>query len=115
MTSHAMMMAAQKKTRSYVEQTPNDDFIPLTTETYGCLHSCFDSFLTACTQITIVCHQQFFLVPFMFVSYYRQHASIALQHAQAIMILQRVVAFGWRPSSFSHIIVSAPSSLADLW
>jgi hypothetical protein len=27
--SHAMMMAAQKKTRSYVEQALGNDFIPL--------------------------------------------------------------------------------------
>jgi hypothetical protein len=29
MTTHAVTMAAQKKTRSYVEQTLGDDFIPL--------------------------------------------------------------------------------------
>jgi hypothetical protein len=42
MTTHAMMMAAQKKTRSYGKRTPSDDFIPFSIETYGCLHSCFD-------------------------------------------------------------------------
>jgi hypothetical protein len=47
-TTHATMMAVQKKTRSYVKQTLGDDFIPLAIETYGCLHSHFDSFLTVC-------------------------------------------------------------------
>jgi len=46
--THAMMMVVQKKTRSYVDRTPNDDFIPLVIETYGCFHFHFDSFLTAC-------------------------------------------------------------------
>jgi hypothetical protein len=46
-TTHATTMVAQEKTRSYIEQTPNDDFIPLDIETYGCFHSCFDSFFIA--------------------------------------------------------------------
>jgi hypothetical protein len=40
------MMAAQKKTRSYVKGALSDDFIPLAIETYGCFHFRFDSFLT---------------------------------------------------------------------
>jgi hypothetical protein len=30
------------------ERALGDDFIPLAIETYGCLHSRFDSFLTTC-------------------------------------------------------------------
>jgi hypothetical protein len=88
MTTHAMMMATQEKTRSYIEQTPSDDFIPLVIETYGCLHFRFDSFFTAYAQTTIAHHQRSSLVPSMLVSYYGQHMSITLQHAQAIAILQ---------------------------
>jgi hypothetical protein len=43
-TTHATMMVAQKKIRSYVEWTPSDDFIPLLIEMYGFLHYCFDLF-----------------------------------------------------------------------
>jgi hypothetical protein len=48
MTTHVAMMVTQEKTQSYVKQTLGDDFIPLAIETYGCFHSCFDSFLTTC-------------------------------------------------------------------
>jgi hypothetical protein len=41
---HVTMMAIQEKTRSYIEQAPGDDFIPLVIEMYGCFHFCFDSF-----------------------------------------------------------------------
>jgi hypothetical protein len=48
-TTHAATMVAQEKTQSYAEQAPSNDFIPLAIETYGCLHSCFDSFLITCS------------------------------------------------------------------
>jgi hypothetical protein len=38
-------MAIQEKTRSYVKWIPNNDFIFLTIDMYGCFHSCFDSFI----------------------------------------------------------------------
>jgi hypothetical protein len=57
MTTQVTMMVVQKKTQSYVKQTLGDDFIPFAIETYGCVHFCFDSFLTACAQTTIACHQ----------------------------------------------------------
>lgn len=41
--------------------------------------------------------------------------SIALQHAQAIAILQQAAALGQGSSSLPHIIASAPLSLSDLW
>jgi len=82
---------------------------------YGCFHSCFDSLMTACAQTTIVCHQRSFLVPSMLVSYYWPCVSIALQHVQAIAILQRATTLGWGSSSLQHIVPSALSSLADLW
>jgi hypothetical protein len=55
-TTHAMMMTIQEKTRSYVKQTLGNNFIPLAIDTYGCFHSCFDSFLTICAQTTIAHH-----------------------------------------------------------
>jgi hypothetical protein len=36
-TSHVAMMAVQEKTRSYVERTLSNDFIPLAIEMYECL------------------------------------------------------------------------------
>jgi hypothetical protein len=47
-TTRVMTMVAQENTRSYIEQAPSDDFIPFVIETYGCLHSHFDSFLIDC-------------------------------------------------------------------
>ncbi len=55
------------------------------------------------------------LVPSMLVFYYWQHLSIALQCAQAIMILQRAIALGRNFSFLPHVIISAPPSLANLW
>jgi hypothetical protein len=54
--THAMMMVVQEKTRSYDERTQGDDFILLTIEMYGCFHSRFNSFLTACAQTTNAYH-----------------------------------------------------------
>jgi hypothetical protein len=51
----------------------------------------------------------------MFVSYYRQRVSIALQCVQAIAILQQAITLGRGFSSLPHIITNAPPSLADLW
>jgi hypothetical protein len=55
MITHVVMMVVEEKTWSYVEQTLGDDFIPLDIETYGCLHSCFDSIFIACAK-TIIAH-----------------------------------------------------------
>ncbi len=71
-------------------------------------------FFTICAQTTITRHQQYSLVPSMLVFYYQQRVSIALQHVQAITILQWAIALNWSSSSLSHIITSAPSSLANL-
>jgi hypothetical protein len=71
-TTHVVMMATLKQTRSYNEWTLGDDFIPLTIKTCGCFHSRLDSFLIACAHTTIMCHQWSSLVPSMLVSYYRQ-------------------------------------------
>ncbi len=48
MTTHGMMMVIQEKTRSYIKQAPDDDFIPLAIEMYGYFHFCFYSFFTTC-------------------------------------------------------------------
>jgi hypothetical protein len=71
-TTHAMMKFVQEKTWLYVEQAPSDDFIPFTIaiETYGCLHSRFYLFFTTCAWTIIACHQRYFLIPSMLVSYY---------------------------------------------
>jgi hypothetical protein len=45
MTTHVVMMVVQEKTRSYTKRAPSVDVILLVIETYGCFHSCFDSFL----------------------------------------------------------------------
>jgi hypothetical protein len=55
------------------------------------------------------------LVPSMLISHYRQWMSIALQHVQAITILQRAGTFNHSFSSFPHILVSASPPLIDLW
>ncbi len=114
MITHATLMDAKEKTRSYVKRTLGKDCIPLAIETYGCLHSHFNSFLITCAQNTIVRHQWSYLIPSMFISHYQQHLSIALQHAQTITIFQWVVAFGWGSSSLPHIIANALLSLVNL-
>jgi hypothetical protein len=114
-TTQVTMMVVQEKTRSYVKQTLSDDFIPFAIETYGCLHSCFDSLLTPCAQTFIAHHQRSSLIPSMLVAYYQQCMSITLQHAQAIMILQRAITLGEGSSFLPHIIADASTSLAYLW
>jgi hypothetical protein len=52
-TMHAMIVATQKKTWSYVKRTSKDTFIPLAIKTYDCLHSRFNSFFITCVQPTI--------------------------------------------------------------
>jgi len=64
--THASMMAAQKKTQSYFEQTLGDDFIPFAIKTYRCFHYHFDSFLTVCAHTIIAHHQWSSLIPSMF-------------------------------------------------
>jgi hypothetical protein len=114
-TSHVVTIVAQDKAWSYIEQVLGDDFIPLAIKTYSCLCPCFDSFLISCVHVCIVCHQQTPLVPLMFISLYKQWVSIALQHAQAIAILQWVATFSESSSSLPHIPANAPPSLVDLW
>jgi hypothetical protein len=99
-------------TQSYIKQI---DFIPLAIETYGCFHPCFHSFFTSCVHANIVHHWQNSLIPSMFIFNYMQRMSIALQHAQAIMILQWATMFSHSYSSFPNIPTSSPPSLVDLW
>jgi hypothetical protein len=47
------------------------------------------------------------VVPIMVISYYEQHVSIVVQHAQAIAIFQCVVTFRNQSSYLPHIITSA--------
>jgi len=55
MTTHVVMMVVHEKTRSYTEQAPSNDFIPLAIETYGCFHFHFYSYLIVCAH-TIMAH-----------------------------------------------------------
>jgi hypothetical protein len=114
-TTHAMIVATQKKTRSYVEHTSKDTFIPLVVKTYGCLHSRFNSFFTTCVQATIAHDLQSILVLTMLISYCWHCVSIVLQHVQAIAIFQSSLTIGKHSSSFPHITTSAPLLLANLW
>jgi hypothetical protein len=52
-TTHVMIVASQKKTRSYIERTSKDTFIPLAIKTYGFFHIRFNSFFTTYVQATI--------------------------------------------------------------
>ncbi len=70
--------------------------------------------LTTCAQ-TIIAHHQWSLVLSLLVSHYQLCVSIALQRAQAIMILQKAATLGRGSSFLSHIITNAPPSLSDLW
>jgi hypothetical protein len=102
-STHATMMVGQKKRWSDVEWTPSDDFIPLSIVKYGCFHFSFHPFFITCAQTTAALHQ-WSLVPSMFVSYYQQHVSIALQCAQAIMILLPAFTLGQGFSLLPHIM-----------
>jgi hypothetical protein len=42
---HAARLAADLKVGKYGNHFPNDTFVPLAVETYGCLDSAFDGFL----------------------------------------------------------------------
>jgi hypothetical protein len=114
-TLHVGTVVAQDKAQSYIERALGDDFIPLAIKTYNCFHPHFDSSLISYVHACIVHHQQTSLVPSMFIFHSRQQVSIALQLAQAIMILQQATTFSNIFSSIPHILVSAPSSLVDLW
>jgi hypothetical protein len=114
-TSHVAIIATQDKAQSYIKRTPREDFIPLATETYNCLHPHFDSFLTSCVHACITHHQQTSLVLLMFISHCKQQVSIALQHVQAITIFRQAITFSHSFTSLPHILASAPPSLVDLW
>ncbi len=64
-----MIAVAQDKAQSYTKQVSKNDFIPFAIETYGCLHPCFDSFVTSCIHAYTIRHQQTSLVPSMFISH----------------------------------------------
>ncbi len=80
-TTHATTIVPQNKAPSYIEWTLKDDFIPLAIKTYGSFHPHFDFFFISYVHANIAHHQWTSLVPLMFIFYYRQRMSIALQHA----------------------------------
>jgi hypothetical protein len=55
--------------------------------TYNCLHPCFDSCLIICVHAYVARNQQTPLIPSMLISHYKQRVLIALQRAQAIVII----------------------------
>jgi hypothetical protein len=105
-TTHAMIIVTQKKTRSYVECTSKDTFIPLAIKTYGCLHSRFNSFFSTCVQATIAHDLQSILVLTTIISYCWHCVSIVLQCVQAIAIFQSALTIEKHYSSFPHITAS---------
>jgi hypothetical protein len=74
------------------------------------------TFLISCVHATITnYHQQPPLVHVIFISFYWQCVSIALQCAQAIAIFQHVIALGKHSSSLLHMTINAILLLAKLW
>jgi hypothetical protein len=47
---HAARLAAEMKVGKYGDHFPDDTFVPLAVETYGCLDSAFDGFLGTCAR-----------------------------------------------------------------
>jgi hypothetical protein len=47
---HAAWLAADMKVGKYEDHFPDDTFVPLPVETYGCLDSTFDGFLGTCAR-----------------------------------------------------------------
>jgi hypothetical protein len=105
---------AQAKERSYCNQQPIDQFLPLAIEVFGCLHKHVDVFLHECanaiwslkgtkgphlsTLVTFLC----------------QIFSIALQKMQVSSILSRVIAIGLATSRLPPLQDTPPITMADL-
>jgi len=114
-TTHVVIITTWEKTGSYVGCTLWNDFIPHAIKTFDYCYSHFNLLFTSYYEATKAHHQQsFFFLQCLFF-YYWQCVSIALQCAQAIVILQHAIMFEKHSSFVSHITTNASSSLANLW
>jgi hypothetical protein len=89
---HAAQLTAEIKVGKYGDHFPDDTFIPLAAETYGCLDSTFDGFLRTCTRRAAELRAGGLgSVPMAsrLISYYRSRVSISLQRSQVRAIHHR--------------------------
>jgi hypothetical protein len=89
---HAARLAAEMKVGKYGDHFPDDTFVPLAVETYGCLDFAFDGFLGTCARRAAELRAGGLgSVPMgsRLISYYRSRVSISLQRSQARAIHHR--------------------------
>jgi hypothetical protein len=89
---HAAWLAAEMKVGKYGDHFPDDTFVPLAVETYGCLDSMFDGFLGTCARRAAELRAgDLVSVPMASrrISYYRSRVLISLQRSQARAIQHR--------------------------
>jgi hypothetical protein len=83
---HAARLAADMKVRKYGDHFPDDTFVPLALETYGCLDLAFDRFLGTCARRAAELRAGALgSVPLAsrLISYYWSRVSISLQRSEA--------------------------------
>ncbi len=68
MMAHAYIVSIEENTWSYKKCASRDGFIPLAKVIYGCVHFCYNSFLTSFVQATITYHQGSSLVPILYIN-----------------------------------------------
>jgi hypothetical protein len=89
---HAARLSTEMKVGKYGDHFPDDTFVPLAVETYGCLDSAFDEFLGTCARRDAeLWAGGLGSVPMAsrLISYYRSRVSISLQRSQARAIHHR--------------------------
>jgi hypothetical protein len=89
---HAARLAAKMKVGKYGNHYPDDTFVPLAVETYGCLDSAFDEFLGTCARLAAELRAGGLgpvPVASRLICYYRSRVSISLQRSQARAIHHR--------------------------
>jgi hypothetical protein len=83
---HAARLVAEMKVGKYGDHFPDDTFVPLAVETYGCLDSAFDGFLGTCARRAAELRAGGLRpvpVASRLICYYRSRVSISLQRSQA--------------------------------
>jgi hypothetical protein len=91
-TSSGPLHLNPMKVGKYGDHFPDDTFVPLAVETYGCLDSAFDGFLGTCAgRAAELRAGGLGSVPIAsrLISYYRSRVSISLQRSQARAIHHR--------------------------
>ena len=89
---HAARVAAQIKAGKYADHFPDDTFIPLAVETYGCLDSAFDEFLGTCARRAAELRMgglDSCPLAARLLCFYRQRVSVTLQRSQARAVHHR--------------------------